>query len=47
MAQLITGHLSASYLARLGRLDVTNRSALPRADAIFATEYRMHCMNHF
>ena len=47
MAQLITGHLSASYLARLGRLDVTNRSALARADAIFATEYRMHCMNHF
>ena len=21
--------------------------ALARADAIFATEYRMHCMNHF
>ena len=47
MAQLITGHLSASYLARLGRLDVTNRSALPRADAIFATDYRMHCMDDF
>ena len=28
------GPLSASYLARLGRLDVTNRSALARADAI-------------
>ena len=47
MAQLITGHLSASYLARLGRIQLNERSALPRADAIFATDYRMHCMDDF
>ena len=47
MAQLATGHLSASYLARLGRIEASERSALQRADALFATEYRMHSMNHF
>ena len=47
MAQLITGHLSASYLARLGRIELNDRSALSRADMIFATDYRMHCMDDF
>lgn len=47
LAQLATGHLSASYLARLGRIEAVDGGALRRADAVFATEYRMHSMNHF
>lgn len=47
LAQLATGHLSASYLARLGRIEASDRAALQRADQLFATEYRMHSMNHF
>ena len=47
LAQLASGHLSASYLARIARIEAPEPSALARADQIFATEYRMHSMNHF
>ena len=47
LAQLASGHLSASYLARIARIEAPNPAALARADQIFATEYRMHSMNHF
>lgn len=47
LAQIATGHLPASYLARIGRIEAANPAALQCADAVFATEYRMHSMNHF
>ncbi len=47
LAQLATGHLSATYLARLNRIETNTPPALQRADAIFATTYRLHSMNHF
>ena len=50
MAQLATGHLSASYLHRIGRIEAHDphaRRNLLTADHLFATEYAMHCMNHF
>ena len=47
LAHLATGALSATYAHRLGRVESSDRSALLRADQLFATEYAMHCMNHF
>ena len=47
LAQLATGHLSATYLARLNRIETNTPPALQRADNIFATPYRLHSMNHF
>ena len=47
MAHLATGALSATYAHRLGRIEAADKSALIRADHLFATEYAMHCMNHF
>ena len=47
MAHLATGALSATYAHRLGRIEASDKSALIRADHLFATEYAMHCMNHF
>ncbi|MXV79205.1 MAG: GNAT family N-acetyltransferase [Chloroflexi bacterium] len=47
MAHLATGALSATYSHRLGRIEATDAAALVRADHIFATEFAMHCMNHF
>ncbi len=47
MAHLASGALSASYAHRLGRIEAANRRDLLTADRLFATEYAMHCMNHF
>jgi predicted acetyltransferase len=47
MAHLATGALSATYSHRLGRIEAADSAALIRADHLFATEYNMHCMNHF
>ncbi len=47
LAHLATGALSATYAHRLGRVESSDQSALLRADQLFATEYAMHCMNHF
>ena len=47
LAHFATGALSATYCHRLGRIEAADSSALLRADHLFATEYAMHCMNHF
>lgn len=47
LAHLATGALPATYCHRLGRIEATDSAALIRADHLFATEYDMHCMNHF
>lgn len=47
LAHLATGALPATYCHRLGRIEATDSAALVRADHLFATEYDMHCMNHF
>ena len=47
LAHLATGALSATYAHRLGRIEASDAAALIRADHLFATEYAMHCMNHF
>ena len=47
LAHLASGALSATYAHRLGRIEAADRSVLLRADHLFATEYAMHCMNHF
>ncbi len=47
LAHLATGALPATYCHRLGRVEATDSAALVRADHLFATEYDMHCMNHF
>ena len=47
LAHLATGALTATYAHRLGRIEASDAAALIRADHLFATEYAMHCMNHF
>ena len=47
LAHLATGALTATYAQRLGRIEASDAAALTRADHLFATEYAMHCMNHF
>ena len=47
LAHLATGALPASYAQRLGRIEASGSASLTRADQLFATEYAMHCMNHF
>ena len=49
MAHLATGAYKASFAHRLGRIEIANgaNGALQRADHLFATEYAMHCMDHF
>ena len=47
LAHLATGALPATYAHRLGRIEAPHKQALIRADHLFATEYAMHCMNHF
>jgi predicted acetyltransferase len=47
LATLIAGHRSATHLFRAGLLEAPNQAALPRADAMFRTEYVPHCPNGF
>ncbi len=47
LSHLATGALSASYAHRLGRIEATSQRDLITADQLFATDYAMHCMNHF
>ena len=47
LSHLATGALPASYAHRLGRIETDHRRDLVTADHLFATEYAMHCMNHF
>lgn len=50
LAQLVSGYRSATYLQRIGRIDAHDPNAqqtLTTADHLFATQYAMHCMNHF
>ncbi len=47
LAHLASGALTASYAQRLGRIEATDSAAVRRADHLFATDYAMHCMNHF
>ena len=47
LAQLATGHLSATDLAKLGRIDAPDPRDLETADAMFRTEYAHYSMNSF
>ena len=47
LAHLATGAMPASYAHRLGRVEAADPASLTRADHLFATEYALHCMNHF
>ena len=47
LAQLATGHLSATELASLGRIEAADVRALETADAMFRARYAQFCMNHF
>lgn len=47
LAQLATGHLSATELAKLGRIEAPDPRDLETADAMFKAQYAQYCMNHF
>lgn len=47
LAALISGHTSASGLARAGMVDARDDSVLRRADRLFATHYRPFCADGF
>ncbi|HJM89744.1 MAG TPA: GNAT family N-acetyltransferase [Dehalococcoidia bacterium] len=47
LASLISGHDSASYLARAGLIEARDEQALSLADRLFATVYRPHCGTGF
>ncbi|MGE5596610.1 MAG: enhanced intracellular survival protein Eis [Hyphomicrobiales bacterium] len=47
LASLLSGHRSATQLARAGRLTARDEQSLRLADAMFATEYRPHTPNGF
>ena len=47
LASLISGHSSASYLHRIGRLRAEDVKALPVYDSVFATRYKPNCTNGF
>ncbi len=47
LASLISGHDSATQLARAGLLEARDEQALRTADRLFATSYRPHCPDGF
>lgn len=47
LAMLFFGQLSASEAARMGRLDVSEKKALPLWDRVMRTEYRPFCPDMF
>lgn len=47
LAPLISGHRSATHLARAGRIRAASDEVLKRADALFRTEYAPHTPNSF
>lgn len=47
LASLLTGYASLSQLTRVGRAQVADQRRLPALDALFASRYRPHCLNHF
>ncbi len=47
LASLISGHDSASHLARAGMLEGRDEQALLEADRLFATRYRPYCADEF
>ncbi len=47
LASLAAGYRTATHLARVGRLEARDASALARADALFRTEYAPHCPDSF
>jgi hypothetical protein len=44
---MVSGFLSATALADMGRVEVTDPSALNDWDRAFATRYRPYCMDDF
>lgn len=47
LASLISGHASATQLARMGLLEVLDPAAARIADRMFATAFRPHCSDDF
>lgn len=47
LASLVSGHSSASRLARAGLLEVHDAGAVRTADLLFQTEFAPHCPNNF
>lgn len=47
LAMLVFGQLNATEAARMGRLDVSDSSALPIWDDVMRTDYRPFCANNF
>ena len=47
LASLISGHTSATDLARCDLLNARDPSSLKLADRLFATEYRPYCPDGF
>lgn len=47
LSTLLSGHRSATHMARAGRLECVSPEALRTADAIFATAYAPNCPNNF
>jgi predicted acetyltransferase len=47
LAVLVSGHRSATELARAARIDVGDAKALARADRLFATDYAPWCNDDF
>ena len=43
LVMLVFGHISASEVARMGRLDVNEDSALPMWDKVMRTKYCPFC----
>jgi predicted acetyltransferase len=47
LASLISGHSSATHLARAGLIEALDERGLQTADRLFATTYAPHCPNSF
>jgi predicted acetyltransferase len=47
LAVLLSGHRSATTLARAGLVDAADTKALARADRLFATDYAPWCNDNF
>ncbi len=44
---MVSGFLSATALADMGRVEVVDAGVLHDWDRAFATRYRPHCMDNF
>ena len=47
LTALLFNYMSASFAARIGRIDITNPDALPVWDTVMNTAYKPFCPDHF